>query len=163
MSWTGDCVTQSKEGGARFSIRCRPGRRGPLPPSARGPMRLVPSSSASWRAGRFALWRHFTHIHECGGAALRWDAPPSAHGGAGALAERFASGPSKASNFRRTARLSLLPTWLPGPATSMLKCRAIWNCPTQAVRAGIHDGSFRHCNHAICPDIQAGTFHFAAR
>ena len=25
------------------------------------------------------------------------------------------------------------------------------------MRAGIHDGSFRHCNHAICPDIQAGT------
>lgn len=36
--------------------------------------------------------------------------------------------------------------------------QAVWNSErAQAVRAGIHDGSYRHCNKMLCPHIQAGT------
>ena len=36
----------------------------------------------------------------------------------------------------------------------------VWNSPTaQAIRASIHDGSYRYCNKTACPKIMAGDLH----
>jgi MoaA/NifB/PqqE/SkfB family radical SAM enzyme len=52
------------------------------------------------------------------------------------------------------------PSWLRWRAGNLhdQSAEAIWNSPVaQEVRRGILDGSFRHCNHELCPEIQAGT------
>jgi MoaA/NifB/PqqE/SkfB family radical SAM enzyme len=109
------------------------------------------------------FWRHFTHVYE------RWEelrarlrmrrqarSPASAP-----LADRFCKRPFESFELQENGSVYLCcPTWLRTRAGNLHaeSAAAIWNSPAaQAVRAGIHDGSFRHCNHAICPDIQAGT------
>jgi MoaA/NifB/PqqE/SkfB family radical SAM enzyme len=50
--------------------------------------------------------------------------------------------------------------WLPTSAGDLNEqpWEAVWNSQAaQAVRASIHDGSYRHCNKTACPAIQAGT------
>lgn len=48
-------------------------------------------------------------------------------------------------------------SWLPTAAGDLNRqsVEQAWNSKTaQAIRASIHDGSFRYCNHAVCPAIQ---------
>ena len=109
------------------------------------------------------FWRHFTHVYE------RWEELRSrlrmrrqARSAAPApLADRFCKRPFESFELQENGSVYLCcPTWLRTRAGNLHaeSAGAIWNSPeAQAVRAGIHDGSFRHCNHAICPDIQAGT------
>ena len=55
---------------------------------------------------------------------------------------------------------SCCSSWLPTPLGSLRheSLDAVWNSPaSQAIRESIHDGSFRYCNHQVCPAIQGGT------
>jgi len=114
------------------------------------------------------FWRHFTHIYEWweerrarGRMRRQARAPVPATPTAAPLAERFCKRPFESFELQENGSVYLCcPTWLRTRAGNLHAegADAIWNSPqAQAVRAGIHDGSFRHCNHAICPDIQAGT------
>ena len=112
------------------------------------------------------FWRHFTHIYEWWEERRsRWRMRRQAAAQAGRsdapLAERFCKRPFESFELQENGSVNLCcPTWLRTRAGNLHAddATAIWNSSqAQAVRAGIHDGSFRHCNHAICPDIQAGT------
>jgi hypothetical protein len=56
-------------------------------------------------------------------------------------------------------------SWLPDSAGDLNNAdwKDVWNSDTaQAIRASVHDGSFRHCNKTACPMIQGGTLPTAA-
>lgn len=55
---------------------------------------------------------------------------------------------------------SCCSTWLPTSIGNIRKIpiNEVWNSPvSQMIRESILDGSFRYCNHKICPMIQAGS------
>ena len=107
------------------------------------------------------FWRHLTHVYErWEELRSRWRMRRQAHTSA-PLADRFCKRPFESFELQENGSVYLCcPTWLRTRAGNLHAESAaeIWNSPAaEAVRAGIHDGSFRHCNHAFCPDIQAGT------
>ena len=55
---------------------------------------------------------------------------------------------------------SCCPSWLPTDIGNIWQqsIADAWNSPkSQAIRGAILDGSFRYCNHSICPHIQDGS------
>lgn len=76
------------------------------------------------------------------------------------LQDRFCSKPfTELHVLERTTHLCCA-SWLPTSAGDLSTANwdQVWNAePAQAVRASIHDGSYRHCNKMACPAIQAGT------
>lgn len=107
------------------------------------------------------FWRHVAHAYEWWEelrSRLRMRRQTRA---AAPLADRFCTRPFESFELQENGTVNLCcPTWLRTRAGNLHANSAaeIWNSPAaQAVRAGIHDGSFRHCNHSVCPAIQAGT------
>jgi Radical SAM superfamily/4Fe-4S single cluster domain/Iron-sulfur cluster-binding domain len=77
------------------------------------------------------------------------------------LTGRFCERPFELMEIHREFyAFACCPSWLP---TIIGNCETsnlmeVWNSQkAQAVRTGILDGSFRHCDHRECPRIQAGT------
>ena len=81
--------------------------------------------------------------------------------GDSSLKNRFC--PKPFNHFELTENGSVYlccPTWLRWRAGNLHEqsAEAIWNSTAaQEVRRGILDGSFRHCHHGLCPEIQGGT------
>jgi len=77
------------------------------------------------------------------------------------LKDRFCVRPFEGFELGENGSVYLCcPAWLRQRAGNLHEQsgEAIWNSQAaQDVRRGILDGSFRHCNHEVCPDIQSGT------
>ncbi len=107
------------------------------------------------------FWRRLTHVYEryaewrSAGRARR----PRAENPR--LQDRFCAKPFESFELQENGSVHLCcPAWLRQRAGNLNDATAaeIWNSPAaQDIRRGILDGSFRHCNHDLCPEIQAGT------
>jgi sulfatase maturation enzyme AslB (radical SAM superfamily) len=76
------------------------------------------------------------------------------------LQDRFCVKPFVELHVLENSSHQCCGNWVPTSAgdLSQSNWEEVWNSPAaQAVRASIHDGSYRHCNKTACPDIQAGT------
>lgn len=77
------------------------------------------------------------------------------------LKGRFCRNPFVQMDFYETGKVhSCCSSWLPTAIGDLRKSSIaeIWNSPTsQMIRESIHDGSFRYCNHKVCPMIQDDT------
>jgi MoaA/NifB/PqqE/SkfB family radical SAM enzyme len=77
------------------------------------------------------------------------------------LKDRFCTKPFDHFELTESGSVYLCcPTWLRKRAGNLHEhsAEAVWNsAAAQDIRRGILDGSFRHCNHQLCPLIQAGT------
>lgn len=77
------------------------------------------------------------------------------------LNERFCANPFRQFDVYEGGQVHLCcSSWLPTAAGNLNRqpLEEVWNSKTaQAIRTGILDGSFRHCNHEVCPAIQEGT------
>lgn len=76
------------------------------------------------------------------------------------LEERFCAKPFTELHVLERTTHQCCANWLPTSAgdLSQSNWESVWNSQAaQAVRASIHDGSYRHCNKTACPEIQAGT------
>lgn len=75
------------------------------------------------------------------------------------LEERFCPKPFLQLHVLENTAHQCCANWLPASAGDLSRSdgESVWNSQTaQAVRASIHDGSYRHCNKTLCPEIQAG-------
>ena len=107
------------------------------------------------------FWRQLTHVHERFQelrAARRARRPSAKSAG---LKDRFCARPFDSFELQENGSVHLCcPAWLRQRAGNLHDSSAaeIWNSPAaQDIRRGILDGTFRHCNHDLCPEIQAGT------
>lgn len=77
------------------------------------------------------------------------------------LQGRFCAAPFRQFDVYEGGQVHLCcSAWLPTAAGNLntQSFEEAWNSRSaQAIRAGILDGSFRHCNHGVCPAIQGGT------
>jgi MoaA/NifB/PqqE/SkfB family radical SAM enzyme len=77
------------------------------------------------------------------------------------LAGRFCPNPFAQMDIYEDGKAySCCSAWLPSPLGSIThsSVQDVWNSPrSQEIRASIFDGSFRFCDHRICPFIQAGS------
>ncbi|MDG2175646.1 MAG: SPASM domain-containing protein [Gammaproteobacteria bacterium] len=75
------------------------------------------------------------------------------------LSGRFCQNPFRQMDFYEDGKVySCCSTWLPQPIGDLRKqsIKEIWNSPnSQMIRESILDGSFRYCDHKVCPRIQA--------
>jgi hypothetical protein len=81
------------------------------------------------------------------------------------LEGRFCTKPFDELHVLETSSHLCCASWLPESAGDLnhAEWQQVWNSRTaQAVRASMHDGSFRHCNKTACPHIQGGTLPLAA-
>lgn len=125
-------------------------------------MRLIPSVYRLFeRRMASPFWRSLTHVFERFEelrSTRRARKPGARHDG---LADRFCARPFDSFELQENGSVHLCcPAWLRQRAGNLRSSTAaeIWNSPAaQEIRRGILDGSFRHCNHDLCPDIQAGT------
>ena len=125
-------------------------------------MRLIPAVYRMFE-GRVAspFWRRLTHLYEGFEELRQWwrGRRPSAK--SAGLKGRFCGRPFDSFELQENGSVYLCcPTWLRWRAGNLHDASAaeIWNSPTaQAIRRGILDGTFQHCNHDLCPEIQAGT------
>jgi MoaA/NifB/PqqE/SkfB family radical SAM enzyme len=107
------------------------------------------------------FWRRLTHLYEryAEWRSARRARRPSAK--SAGLADRFCAKPFESFELQENGSVHLCcPAWLRQRAGNLDDSTAaeIWNSPAaQDIRRGILDGSFRHCNHDLCPEIQAGT------
>jgi MoaA/NifB/PqqE/SkfB family radical SAM enzyme len=125
-------------------------------------MRLIPSVYRMFE-GRVAapFWRQLTHAYEGFEELRQWlrarrPGAKSAH-----LKNRFCGRPFDSFELQENGSVYLCcPTWLRWRAGNLHNSSAaeIWNSKVaQDIRRGILDGTFEHCNHDLCPEIQAGT------
>jgi MoaA/NifB/PqqE/SkfB family radical SAM enzyme len=134
---------------------------------------------AIWRSARrfddFLSRRDWQRTRRIGRAAWRRLAPWILRGRSGVgmraavgtratppgLEGRFCANPFGHFEAYENGKVHLCcPSWLPSEAGDLNRhsFEEAWNSKTaQAIRAGILDGSFRHCNHEVCPAIQSGT------
>jgi MoaA/NifB/PqqE/SkfB family radical SAM enzyme len=107
------------------------------------------------------FWRRLTHVYEryAEWRTARRARQPSTK--SVALEERFCAKPFESFELQENGSVHLCcPAWLRQRAGNLNDSTAagIWNSPAaQDIRRGILDGSFRHCNHDLCPEIQSGT------
>lgn len=76
------------------------------------------------------------------------------------LEDRFCEKPFVELHVLEKTTHQCCANWLPTSAGDLSTghWQEVWNSQAaQAVRASIHDGSYRHCNKTACPAIQAGT------
>lgn len=107
------------------------------------------------------FWRRLTHVYErFEELRSRVRALRRKRGGP-ALAGRFCRRPFESFELQENGSVYVCcPAWVRQRAGNLYDGDAgeIWNSEAaQAVRRGIHDGTFAYCNHSLCPEIQAGT------
>lgn len=79
------------------------------------------------------------------------------------LSNKFCTAPFRtlSSAYNGDTFVCGCPAWLPYPVGNLLKtdsAETLWNSPeAQAIRASIHDGSFRYCSRTLCPLINGRT------
>lgn len=79
------------------------------------------------------------------------------------LSDKFCTAPfnTLSSGYKGDTFVCGCPAWLPYPVGNLLKAdtaETLWNSPeAQAIRASIHDGSFRYCSRTLCPLINGRT------
>ena len=77
------------------------------------------------------------------------------------LRGRFCEAPFRQLDLYETGKVHLCCSrWLPTPAgdLNVQSVNEAWNSPeAREIRESIFDGSFRFCNHTLCPRIQAET------
>jgi MoaA/NifB/PqqE/SkfB family radical SAM enzyme len=125
-------------------------------------MRIVPAIYGFFEGrGATPLGRRLADIVETIG---EWRARIRArrgHHSAPDLKDRFCTKPFDHFELHESGSVFLCcATWLRQRAGNLYEqsAEAIWNSPdAQKIRASILDGSFSHCNHDLCPLIQAGT------
>ena len=125
-------------------------------------MRLIPSVYRMFETRMASpFWRHLTYLHERFQelrTARRARRPSQKSAG---LKDRFCARPFDSFELQENGSVHLCcPAWLRQRAGNLHDSTAaeIWNSSAaQDIRHGILDGTFRHCNHDLCPDIQAGT------
>jgi MoaA/NifB/PqqE/SkfB family radical SAM enzyme len=125
-------------------------------------MRLIPAIYRLFeRRMASPFWRQLTHAYERfeelrSGLRARRTRP-----GREGLAGKFCGRPFDSFELQENGSVHLCcPAWLRLRAGNLHASSGadIWNSPmAQDIRRGILDGSFRHCNHDLCPEIQAGT------
>jgi len=125
-------------------------------------MRLIPSVYRMFE-GRVAspFWRRITHLYERVEELRQWRRARRPSAKSAALKGRFCGRPFDSFELQENGSVYLCcPTWLRQRAGNLHDSTAaeIWNSPAaQDIRRGILDGTFQHCNHDLCPEIQAGT------
>jgi MoaA/NifB/PqqE/SkfB family radical SAM enzyme len=125
-------------------------------------MRLIPSVYRMFE-GRVAspFWRRLTHLYERFEELRQWRRARRPSAKAASLKNRFCGRPFDSFELQENGSVYLCcPTWLRWRAGNLHDASAaeIWNSPmAQEIRRGILDGTFQHCNHDLCPEIQAGT------
>lgn len=125
-------------------------------------MQLIPTVFRMFeRRMASPFWRRLTHVYERYAewrAARRARRPGAEHD---RLDDRFCARPFESFELQENGSVHLCcPAWLRHRAGNLNDTTAaeIWNSPAaQDIRRGILDGSFRHCNRDLCPEIQAGT------
>lgn len=125
-------------------------------------MRLIPSVYRVFESRMASpFWRRLTHLHERFEEfrAVRRARRPSAM--SAGLKDRFCGRPFDSFELQENGSVHLCcPAWLRQRAGNLHDSTAaeIWNsAAAQEIRRGILDGTFRHCNRELCPEIQAGT------
>lgn len=125
-------------------------------------MRLIPSVYRVFE-GRVAapFWRRLTHLYEAFEEMRAWFRARRPSAMSEGLKGKFCARPFDSFELQENGSVYLCcPTWLRWRAGNLHDSSAaeIWNSPmAQDIRRGILDGSFKHCNHDLCPEIQAGT------
>lgn len=125
-------------------------------------MRLIPSVYRMFE-GRVAapFWRQLTHLYEGFEELRQWLRARRASAKAAGLKNRFCARPFDSFELQENGSVYLCcPTWLRWRAGNLHDSSAaeIWNSKVaREIRRGILDGTFEHCNHDLCPEIQAGT------
>lgn len=125
-------------------------------------MRLIPFVYRIFE-GRIAspFWRRLTHLYERVEELRQWRRARGPSTKSAALKDRFCGRPFDSFELQENGSVHLCcPTWLRWRAGNLHDSSAaeIWNSPVaQDIRRGILDGTFRHCNHDLCPEIQSGT------
>jgi len=125
-------------------------------------MRLIPSVYRMFE-GRVAapFWRQLTHAYEGFEELRQWLGSRRPSAKAAGLKNRFCARPFDSFELQENGSVYLCcPTRLRWRAGNLHDSSAaeIWNSKVaQDIRRGILDGTFEHCNHDLCPEIQAGT------
>ena len=125
-------------------------------------MRLIPSVYRMFE-GRVAapFWRQLTHVYEGFEELRAWFRARRPSAKSAGLKDRFCARPFECFELQENGSVYLCcPTWLRWRAGNLHDTAAaeIWNSPiAEDIRRGILDGTFKHCNHDLCPEIQAGT------
>jgi MoaA/NifB/PqqE/SkfB family radical SAM enzyme len=111
----------------------------------------------SRRLGR-SVWRKVRYGVIGGHSGIGLRARKDSEGAHAELKGRFCPNPFRQLDVYENGETYLCcSSWLPTPAGNLHRQRLeeVWNSEkAQSVRAGILDGSFRHCNHGVCPAIQ---------
>lgn len=106
------------------------------------------------------LWRSVAPLVVESRSSIGLTAGRDSSGAAVDLKGRFCANPFRQFDVYESGEAHLCcASWLPTPAGNLKSAplEEVWNSKkARAIRAGILDGSFRHCNHGVCPAIQGG-------